>query len=77
MLHTLRDPRGSIVLLVVVGNVLTFAGCVGLIFGAIGLIPFEVFALGLSSGIRIIAMVAITGCLLSAIGYGLQDYFKS
>jgi hypothetical protein len=73
----LRDVRGSVVLLVAVGNVLTLAGCVGLIFGSMGLIPFEAFALGLSSGIRIIAMVAITGCLLSAIGYGLQDYFNS
>lgn len=76
MVHTLRDMRGSVVLLVAVGNVLTFAGCVGLIFGALGWVPFEVFALGLSSGIRIIAMVAITGCLLSAVGYGLQDYFN-
>jgi len=73
----LRELRGSVVLLVVMGNVLTLVGCVGLIFGSIGLIPFEMFALGLSSGIRSIAMVAIAGCLLSAIGYGLQDYFKS
>jgi len=35
----------------------------------------EPFALGISSGVRMVATVAITGCLLSAIGYGLQDYF--
>ncbi len=74
---TLRDPGTLVPLMVYVGNMLTLAGCVGLILGCIGLISFEAFALGLSSGIRIIAMVAITGCLLSAIGYGLQDYFKS
>jgi hydroxyethylthiazole kinase-like sugar kinase family protein len=57
------------------GNILTVAGCLVLICGSIGLIPMESFALGLSSGVRMIATVAITGCLLSAIGYGLQDYF--
>ncbi|MEY2667114.1 MAG: hypothetical protein RLZZ384_1285 [Pseudomonadota bacterium] len=44
-------------------------------FGVIGLIPLDMFALGLSSGIRVIATLAIMGCLLSAIGYGLMDYF--
>ena len=44
-------------------------------FGLLGLIPLEIFALGLSSGIRVIGTLAISGCLLSAIGYGLMDYF--
>jgi len=35
----------------------------------------ELFAFGISSGVRMIGTVAITGCLMSAIGYGLQDYF--
>ncbi len=62
-------------LLINVGNSLAIIGCIALMCGAIGLFPLETFALGLSSGIRIIAMVAISGCLLSAIGYGLVDYF--
>jgi len=76
IVYTLRDLRRYVFPMTALGNVLTLAGCVGLICGTVGLIPFEVFDLGLSSGIRIIAMVAITGCLLSALGYGLQDYFK-
>ncbi len=62
-------------LLIKVGNTLAIIGCITLAFGLIGLIPLEIFALGLSSGIRIVGMVGILGCLLSAIGYGLIDYF--
>jgi hypothetical protein len=46
-----------------------------MIIGLIGLIPLDMFAVGLSSGIRVIATIAIMGCLLSAIGHGLIDYF--
>ena len=63
-------------LLIYAGNTLTLAGCLGVVGGSLGLMPLEWFALGLSSGIRIIATVAIAGCLLSAIGYGLQDHFN-
>jgi hypothetical protein len=35
------------------------------------------FSFGLSAGVRIIGTVAISGCLLSAIGYGVSDYLKS
>jgi len=58
-----------------VGNILISIGCTTIIFGLLGLIPLEIFALGLSSGIRVIGTLAISGCLLSAIGYGLMDYF--
>lgn len=58
-----------------VGNILIAIGCTTIIFGLLGLIPLEIFALGLSSGIRVIGTLAISGCLLSAIGYGLMDYF--
>ena len=58
-----------------VGNTLLVIGCTTMIFGLLGLIPLEIFALGLSSGIRVIGTLAISGCLLSAIGYGLMDYF--
>jgi hypothetical protein len=33
--------------------------------------------MGLSSGMRIVGSVAITGCLLSAIGYGIVDYLDN
>jgi hypothetical protein len=42
-----------------------------------GFIPEEVFAFGLSSGIRVLGSCAIMGCLLSAIGYGIGDYFNN
>jgi hypothetical protein len=57
-----------------VGNTLTVIGCIGLLLGTAGAFDMDIFALGLSSGVRIIGSVAIAGCLLSAIGYGLSDY---
>lgn len=62
--------------LAMLGNVLAFLGCLGLLLGVLGIFDMDLFALGLSSGIRIIGTVAIGGCLLSAIGYGVLDYFK-
>jgi hypothetical protein len=59
--------------LVLIGNTLTVIGCLGLALGAIGVIDPERFAIGISSGIRVIGSVAIAGCLLSAIGYGILD----
>jgi len=59
---------------VFVGNLLTALGCLGIILGVLGIFDMELFSLGLSSGIRIIGTVAIAGCLLSAIGYGILDY---
>jgi len=62
---------------ILIGNSLAFVGCAGLILGSLGIIPMEFFALGISSGIRIIGSVAITGCLVSAIGYGVTDYLDN
>ncbi|MBL0168602.1 MAG: hypothetical protein IPP85_16440 [Propionivibrio sp.] len=59
---------------IIVGNTLTFFGCLGLLFGLGGLVKLDDFAIGISSGIRVIGTVAIAGCLLSAIGYGFLDY---
>ena len=50
-------------------------GCLGLLLALSGVIDAQVFAVGISSGMRVIGTVAITGCLFSAIGYGLADYF--
>ena len=62
--------------LIRVGNSLTAIGCVGLMLGLTNLIPMEIFALGISSGIRVIGSVAIAGCLLSAMGYGAIEYLE-
>jgi hypothetical protein len=59
--------------LVIVGNTLTVIGCLGVALGAIGVIDLELFALGISSGVRVIGSVAIAGCLCSAIGYGISE----
>jgi hypothetical protein len=63
-------------LLVVVGNALTMIGCAGLLLAVTGLMPAESFAVGMSSGIRVIGSLAIAGCLLSAIGYGIEEYLE-
>jgi hypothetical protein len=62
--------------LIVVGNALTVIGCAGLLLAATGLMQAQSFAVGMSSGIRMIASVAIAGCLLSAIGYGIEEYLE-
>jgi hypothetical protein len=62
--------------LIVVGNVLTVTGCVGLLLAAAGLISAQSFAIGISSGVRVIGSLAIAGCLLSAIGYGVEEYLE-
>ena len=69
---TLKLIRSPLTLL---GNTLTIVGCLGLLLALSGVIDASLFAIGLSSGIRVIGTVAITGCLLSAIGYGMADYF--
>ena len=56
-----------------------FISCISLILIILGLwslISVEQFAYGISSGIRVLASCAIIGCLLSAIGYGIGDYFN-
>ena len=63
-------------LLILVGNSLTAIGCAGLLLALSGLIRAEFFAIGISSGIRVIGSVAIAGCLVSAIGYGVVEYFE-
>jgi hypothetical protein len=63
-------------LLIVVGNVLTVIGCSGLLLAATGLISVQSFAVGISSGVRVIGSLAIAGCMLSAIGYGLEEYLE-
>jgi hypothetical protein len=63
-------------LLILSGNSLTAIGCLGLVLTLSGLIQAEFFAIGISSGVRVIGSVAVTGCLLSAIGYGVIEDFE-
>jgi len=62
--------------LIRVGNTLTVIGCAGLVLGLLDIIPAQLFAVGISSGIRVIGSVAIAGCLLSAMGYGAIEYLE-
>ena len=79
---TLRDTHSITAfkffrwLLIAVGNALTVVGCTGLILAISGLIHAELFDIGISSGVRIIGSVAIMGCLMSAVGYGLVDHLE-
>lgn len=57
-----------------IGNSLTALGCIGIVLGMLGVFDMAIFSFGLSSGVRIIGSLAIAGCLLSAIGYGISDY---
>jgi integral membrane sensor domain MASE1 len=60
--------------LILLGNSLTVIGGVGLLLALSDIIPAQLFAIGISSGIRVIGSVAIAGCLLSALGYGAIEY---
>ncbi len=68
--------RKIISIVILIGNGLTAIGFIGLILGLAGFFSFDSVAYGLSSGIRIIGSIAISGCLLNAIGYGFLDYTK-
>ena len=58
----------------VLGIVLTVIGCLGLVLGVAGVYDMQIFAFGLSAGVRIVGTVAIAGCLLSAICYGILEF---
>lgn len=62
-------------LLVWIGNALTLAGGLALILViAAGLAGAEGGWIASLPGVRISVTLAIAGCLLSAIGYGIVDY---
>lgn len=70
------SPVKSVIqkLLVLSGNSLALIGCIGLLLGVTDIVNLESFATGISSGVRVMGSVAVAGCLLSAIGYGILDY---
>jgi len=60
-------------IVVAFGNILTTLGCLGLILGVIGIVEFDFFALGPSSGLRVLGVAAVSGCLISAVIYGISE----
>jgi hypothetical protein len=57
-----------------------FISSISFILISLGLWEFisvDMFAFGISSGIRVLGSCAIMGCLLSAVGYGIRDYFNN
>lgn len=56
------------------GIFLTVVGFLGLLLGLLGVFNLDVFAFGLSAGIRVVGSVAISGCLLGAIGYWTKEF---
>ena len=62
--------------IIAMGIFLTVVGCVGMLLGVFGVFNLDIFAVGLSAGIRVVGSVAISGCLLSAIGYGTREFIN-
>jgi len=54
--------------MIAVGTGLALVGVLGLVLGFTGLINLDVFAFGISAGARVVGTLAITGCLLGALG---------
>lgn len=64
-------------LLILVGNSLTVTGCIALIAGVSGLVSADPLLAGTAFGVRATGSVTITGCLISAVGYGIVDYLEA
>lgn len=70
----MKSPKDLVYIAVIsIGYLLTAVGCVLLFFGLLGFFDIERFSYGLSSGARIVASLAIAGCLLSAAGHFIYD----
>ena len=63
--------------LILVGNSLTVTGSIALIAGVSGLVSADLILAGAGFGIRAAGSVTITGCLMSAVGYGMVDYLEA
>jgi hypothetical protein len=61
-------------LLVLTGNSLTVIGCMGLLLGVTGLVDTEWFGWSVPSGVRAAGSMAVSGCVLSAVGYEMAEY---
>lgn len=56
------------------GIFLTIVGFLSLSLGLLGVFNLDIFAFGLSAGIRVVGSVAIAGCMLGAIGYWAKEF---
>lgn len=63
--------------LIFLGFIICSVSCILITMGLWGFIELNLYSFGLSSGIRVLGGCAIIGCLLSAIGYGMGDYFNN
>ncbi len=59
--------------LITFGLILILASCLTILMGLLGIFSMDLFAIGFSSGIRTLASVAITGCLVGAIGHWIKE----
>jgi hypothetical protein len=64
-------------MLIFLGFIICSVSCILITMGLWGMIELDLYSFGLSSGIRVLGGCAIIGCLLSAIGYGMGDYFNN
>jgi len=63
--------------LIIFGFFISSISFILIILSLWGFISADLFSFGISSGIRVLGSCAIIGCLLSAIGYGIGDYFNN
>lgn len=61
-------------MIILPGYLFTAVGCLGLVAGLLGIVNLSGFAIGPSSGVRVLGSVAISGCLLSAAGHWIDDH---
>lgn len=62
--------------LIATGIVLILIGSAGLGLGFLGVINLDIFAFGVTAGVRAVGTVAVVGCLLGAIGSFVQETNK-
>ena len=62
--------------LIASGIVLILIGSAVLALGFLGIVNLEIFAFGVTAGVRAVGTVAVLGCLLGAIGSFVQETNK-
>jgi hypothetical protein len=70
----MRHIKKVLSIIIYLGYILIAISCLLLILGLFGLIGLDLYSYGLSSGIRMIGTLAISGCLLSAIGNYVLEF---
>ncbi len=61
---------------IIIGNFLIAISAIAIVMSVLGILDLDIFKFGLSSGIRMVGMLAIAGCLINAVSYGLLDLSK-